>query len=484
MDSNSISSRDVNSVRQKLVNAERKYYTNLHMLQEKLAKLEAIQTLSEILITCTEPTDVLNSLVETTIKYMGVEKAVVIQPDGGGYKIVAIKGYSRKQVGELRQTMIPGKNSDIAEIALERTAKLFGRANGELSKLLLLSQMIICPLQSEGDDLLGFYIIGFSEKKKNLFRSFESSDVGYFSTICAQVSALLQSLSLRDALKRFVPFEFIDLLEKKSIQEIQTSDHVSVNMHVMFTDLRNFTLMAETIGPEAVYMLLNEYLAVMEPQITSSGGFISQYAGDAIMALFNAEADHAVESSIHMFMALAALNERRVNRGDEALQIGIGINSGRLLLGAVGSKKRLDTNVVGDAANLASRVEGMTKVYGAKVLISGNTYSQLIDPTKFNFRELDRVIVAGKTEPVLVYELLDVDSERLREQKHNSKQVFAEGLQCYRTGNFQAARLLFANCLVKSPLDEAAALYISRCEKLISRPPAGVWDGTTVLNAK
>jgi len=317
-----------------------------------------------------------------------------------------------------------------------------------------------------------------------LFRSFESSDVDFFSTIGTQVSALLQSLSLRDALKRFVPFEFLDLLEKKSIQEIQTSDHVSVNMHVMFTDLRNFTLMAETIGPEAVYMVLNEYLAVMEPQIAAAGGFISQYAGDAIMALFSAKADHAVESAIHMFRALKTLNEKRLDRGEEALQIGIGINSGRLLLGAVGSKKRLDTNVVGDAANLSSRVEGMTKVYGAKVLISGSTYSQLIDPSNFTFRELDRVIVAGKTEPVLVYELLDVDSETLREQKRESAQLFAEGLHCYRTGNFQGARLLFANCLVQAPLDEAAALYISRCAKLISRPPAGVWDGTTVLFAK
>lgn len=109
MDSNPINLRDANSVRQKLVNAERKYYTNLHMLQEKLAGLEAIQTLSENLIVCTEPTDVLNRLVETTIKYMGVEKVVVIQPDGGRYKVVAIKGYSRKQVNELRQTVISEK---------------------------------------------------------------------------------------------------------------------------------------------------------------------------------------------------------------------------------------------------------------------------------------------------------------------------------------------------------------------------------------
>jgi len=417
MESNAIGSRDLNLLRQKLVDAERKYYTNLHVLQEKLARLEAIQTLSEVLIACTDPADALNRLVEISIRNMAVEKAVVVQPIEDGYRIGALKGYSRRQISELRRIIISGDNGDIAEVIAERASKLSDSDSGELADALDLSQMILCPLKSEGGVFFGLYIIGFSEKKKNLFRPFDVTDVGFFDTVGAQVSAVLQSLNLREAFKRFVPFEFIDLLDKKSIQDIQTSDHISLNMHVMFTDLRNFTLMAETMGPEAVYALLNEYLAVMEPQITSVGGFISQYAGDAIMALFSDEADRAVQGAIHMFGALDSLNEKRVRRGEVSLRVGIGINSGRLLLGAIGSSKRLDTNVVGDAANLASRVESMTKVYGAKVLISGNTFSQLIDPPEFTLREIDRVIVAGKTEPVMVYELLDVDSETLREQK-------------------------------------------------------------------
>jgi hypothetical protein len=126
----------------------------------------------------------------------------------------------------------------------------------------------------------------------------------------------------------------------------------------------------------------------------------------------------------------------------------------------------------------------MTKVYGAKVLISGNTSAQLTDPTEFTLREIDRVIVAGKTESVVVYELLDVDSETLRAQKCDSAERFAQGLHCYRAGEFREARLLFADCLVRAPLDEAAALYIGRCAEFIARPPAGVWDGTTVLSGK
>ena len=484
MNSDGSGSLDVDRLRQQLVDAERKYYTNLHVLQEKLARLEAVQTLSNLLIACTDPVDALDKLVELSIKYMSVEKALVLLPVEDGYEIGALKGYSRKRTGELQQLVVSGNNSHIRKVLEEKTGELFDSIDSDLADALDLSQMILCPLGSEEGVFFGFYIIGFSETKKSLFRAFDPSDVAFFDTIGSQVSALLQNLSLRDSFKRFVPFEFLALLEKRSIQDVNTSDNVSLNMHVMFADLRGFTLMSESMGPETVFALLNEYLAVMEPQIASAGGFINQYQGDAIMALFSGEADGAIQGAILMWDALGTLNEEREKHRGASLRIGIGINSGRLLLGAIGSDKRLDSNVVGDAPNLASRVEGMTKVYGARVLVSGSTHGQLCRPADFTLRELDRVIVAGKTEPVVVYELLDVDAEELMEQKILSADRFAHGLRCYRAGEFRDARLLFADCLVEAPLDEAAALYIGRCLELIARPPAGVWDGTTVLSGK
>jgi class 3 adenylate cyclase len=484
MDSDAIGSLDVDGLRQKLVEAERKYYTSLHVLREKLARLEAVQALSKVLIACSDPADALNKLAELSIQYMGVEKAIVAQPVEQGYEIRALKGYSRRQITELQQIVISAENSHIRKVLEDKAPKLFDTVDAELADAFGLSQMILCPLRSEEGVFFGLYIIGFSEKKKNLFRPFDPSDVEFFDTIGSQVSALLQNLSLRDSFKRFVPFEFLALLEKQSIQDVNTSDHVSVDMHVMFTDLRDFTLMSESMGPEAVFALLNEYLAVMEPRIASVGGFINQYQGDAIMALFGGEADDAIQGAIRMWKALGTLNEQREKRGEASLRVGMGINSGRLLLGAIGSDERLDSNVVGDAANLASRVETMTKVYGSKVLVSGHTYALLTRPNEVTLRELDRVIVAGKTAPVVVYELLDVESEELREQKIQSARSFSQGLRCYRAGEFRDARLLFADCLVKAPLDEAAALYIGRCVELIARPPAGVWDGMTVLSGK
>ena len=484
MDSDTNDSLDVDGLRQKLVNAERKYYTNLHVLQEKLARLEAFQTLSKLLVACTDPVDALAQLAELSIRYMGVEKAIVIQPLESGYEITALKGYPRRQVGEIQRFLISDENRHIRRAVKEKTSILLDTVDGELAKTLGLSQAILCPLHSEEGVFFGLYIVGFSEKKKGLFRPFDLADVEFFDTIGVQVSALLQNLNLRDSFKRFVPFEFLALLGKTSIQDVNASDNVSLNMHVMFTDLRDFTQMSESMGAQAVFALLNEYLGVMEPQIATAGGFINQYQGDAIMALFSGESDRAVQGAIRMWEALGALNKERAQRGETSLRIGIGINSGELLLGAIGSTTRLDSNVVGDAPNLASRVEGMTKVYGARVLISGSTHAHLSRRSDFTLRELDRVIVAGKTEPVEVYELLDVDPEELREQKTRSAARFAQGLRCYRAGEFRDARLIFADCLVKAPLDEAAALYIGRCVELIARPPAGVWDGTTVLSGK
>ena len=400
MTSDAVEPLDSAGLHEKLVHAERKYYKSLRELQEKVARLEAVQTLSKLLVACTDPADAIGKLVELSIQYMGVEKAIVARPAKDGYEIGALKGYSRRQAGELQGLVIPAANSQVCEVLEEKTTKLFDIVDGELADALDLCQMILCPLQSEGGICFGLYIIGFSEKKKSLFRAFGPSDVAFFDTIGWEVSALLQNLSLRDSFKRFVPFEFLALLEKRSIQDVNTSDNVSLDMHVMFSDLRDFTLMSESMGPEAAFALLNEFLGVMEPQIASSGGFINQYQGDAIMALFSGEADGAAQGAIRMWDALNTLNEERAGRGETALRIGIGLNSGRLLLGAIGSDKRLDSNVVGDAANLASRVESMTKVYGVKVLISGSTHAALSRPADFTLRELDRVIVAGKTEPV------------------------------------------------------------------------------------
>lgn len=479
-----ISDIGTEDLRKKLVDAERKYYNNLRVLEEKLARLEALQILNRGLMSCTDSTMALGHLVDTSVLHMAVEKALVVQPTDGGYAISAMGGYSRSRSQALMHSMLPIDGDGFCVSTENTGSSLFDSAHGVAAEFLDLCQMVVCPLKPDDGNLLGFYIAGFSRKKIELFRQFESIDLAFFDMVAAQVSSAVQNLQIKEEFRKFVPFEFLELLHGTSKQTVQARDHVALDMHVMFADLRKFTTLSEAMGAEAVFTLLNEYLSEVEPVIAGEGGFINQYQGDAIIALFSGGADKAIHAAIKMYSVLDRLNMNRKLRDEVPLQMGIGINSGRLLLGAIGSDKRLDSNVVGDAANLASRVESMTKIYGAKILISGHTLAEIEDPSVFFLRELDRVIVAGKTEAIYLYEVLDADDSELKQQKKANSCLFTQGLECYRKGDFRDARLIFAECLVSAPLDEAAALYIGRCAELIGQAPAGHWDGTTVLLRK
>ncbi len=162
----------------------------------------------------------------------------------------------------------------------------------------------------------------------------------------------------------------------------------------------------------------------------------------------------------------------------------MGINSGELMLGAIGGADRMDSNVVGDSANLASRTEGLTKLYGSICILTDHTVGRLAESGAFALRELDRVIVRGRAEPVAVYELLDVEPAERREAKLASLDQFAQGLSLYRQGEFATAIGVFAHCVNACAEDEAAKLYVQRCAELVQSAPGPEWRGVTILDAK
>jgi hypothetical protein len=141
------------------------------------------------------------------------------------------------------------------------------------------------------------------------------------------------------------------------------------------------------------------------------------------------------------------------------------------MLGAIGGGERLDSNVVGDTANLASRIEGLTKVYGVTVLFTEFTFERLLEPAAFEQRELDRVTVKGRAAPVTIYELLDGEPEAAKAQKLDSLDDFSKGLELYRAGEFDAARRVFEDCVASAPDDKTALLYVSRCTEYAATPP-------------
>ena len=361
-----------------------------------------------------------------------------------------------------------------------------------------LRDAIAAPLSNKDGALCGMLVGGRTVARGELYDAVSPEQRSSFEVLASQAEALFRNFALAAEIRehnrrlqaltrsysRFVPFEFLDLLGRTSIEAVLPADYIRLDMTIMFADLRDFTATSKSLGAERAFALLNEYLQAMEPEISACHGFINQYLGDGFVALFHRGADGAVAAAIGMGRALADLNAKRIARGEPAHRIGIGINSGELMLGAIGGDQRLDGNVVGDAVNLASRVEGLTKLYGATCLVTEATVARLSEPARFSLRELDRVVVVGRTAPVVIYELLDLDPADRRAAKLAAAVDFQSGMASYRGGDFAAASASFIRCREACADDRAAMLYVQRCTEVAQVTPAGGWHGITVLDRK
>jgi PAS domain S-box-containing protein len=274
-----------------------------------------------------------------------------------------------------------------------------------------------------------------------------------------------QLYQLNQANERFVPRQFLQLLNKESIIDVQLGDQVQLFMSILFADIRNFTALSEKMTPEENFKFINSYLGHMEPAILENNGFIDKYIGDGIMALFSGSADDAVKAGIDMLHRLTEYNTSRTTPERLPIKIGIGINTGCLMLGTVGGPNRMDSTVISDAVNLASRLEELTKYYGVSLLISHHTFIYLNHPVEFAFRVIERLKVKGKSEVVAVFEIFDADPPEIREGKLITKSVFEEALFLYNAHSFKRAAQLFQECLDIIPNDKVAQIYLERCKQ-------------------
>jgi class 3 adenylate cyclase/FixJ family two-component response regulator len=270
--------------------------------------------------------------------------------------------------------------------------------------------------------------------------------------------------ALNESFLRFVPRQFLQLLEKKSFLDIQLGEQIQQEISVLFSDIRDFTSLSEKMTPEDNFKFINGYLSRMEPAIIESYGFIDKYIGDAIMALFNGEPDRAVTAGITMLQNLTEYNISRLRSDREPIRIGIGINTGTIILGTVGGQSRIDGTVIGDAVNLASRLEGLTKEYRVPMLISDRTFRSLTNPENYCIRSIDRVRVKGKSQQVGVYEVFDADPPQLRDKKLASHNNFERAIAAYHASDREEAVQLFQQCLQVNPEDTVAKLYLQRCQ--------------------
>ena len=201
----------------------------------------------------------------------------------------------------------------------------------------------------------------------------------------------------------------------------------------------------------------------MEPIILKHHGFIDKYIGDAIMALFPTTVDDAVRGSISMLQTLNQYNNLLQRAGYPAIKIGIGLNTGPLILGTVGGQNRMDGTVISDAVNTAARIENLTKLYGSPLLITAQSYIQLKNIMEYHIRVIDNVKVKGKTNTVIVYEVFDADPPATIELKLQTLRDFEQGFMCYHNGQLDKAQYFFEKVNEVNPKDQATQVYLERC---------------------
>jgi CheY-like chemotaxis protein len=290
--------------------------------------------------------------------------------------------------------------------------------------------------------------------------------------------------SLNRVYERFVPREFIDLLKKESILEINLGDQVSRKMTVMFADIRGWTSLLEKMTPAEAFSFINAYLKRVTPVIKDCNGFIDQFYGDGVMALFPGTPDDAVKAAVEMLVTVAEYNREREKDGFEPIGIGIGLHLADLMLGIIGSEDRMQGAVVADAVNLAARIEGLNKIYGSYVSLSDETLFAMKEPDGYGHRFMDKVRVKGREDSVTVYEVFEGAPEGIAELKEQTKVDFEMGLQLYYGKRFSEASVHFNHVLERNPADLAARIYLKRCADYMVNGVPSDWTGVETLAEK
>ena len=260
----------------------------------------------------------------------------------------------------------------------------------------------------------------------------------------------------------------------------------SRELTVLFSDIRNFSTIAEGLSPEALVRVLNDYLTIMTQVVFRHHGLLDKYIGDGIMAVYGApldDSDHACRacrSALEMMEELKALQSRWASQGLPFLNIGIGINTAIMVVGNMGSELRFDYTVMGDGVNLASRLEGANKEYGTNIIVSESTWEQVQD--RIATREVDVVRVKGKAQPTRIFEVLGIPP--LPPERAAMIQQFEAGLRAYRAQRWEDAIGRFAQVLEAMPGDQPSRLYVQRCKSFMTRPPPLDWDGAYTMQTK
>jgi adenylate cyclase len=313
---------------------------------------------------------------------------------------------------------------------------------------------------------------------------------GLFSLGFEYALERLEKLRTRRTLERYVSKNLVKEILENPDSYYSTLRGVRVPVTMLFSDLVGFTTLSEKADPEALVAQLNEYLTRMTSVVFSNGGTLDKFIGDAIMAVWGnvrsfgvaQDAKNCARAALAMRWELRQLNEKWRDEGRMGLGMGIGINQGEVIVGNIGSQERMDPTVIGDSVNLASRLEGLTRIYGVDILV-GATAAELVRD-EFHLRSVARVQVKGKTKPVDAFTFIGARNEDVDLQLLKWIEVYEEALEKFRARDFTQAKILFSRFLEFYPDDLLGQMYLTRSLEYERQPPDEAWDAVEVLTKK
>jgi len=336
----------------------------------------------------------------------------------------------------------------------------------------------------------------------NMQMQYAASDLKFLTTLALQSSsaiesALLYEKNIREAREReealrrvyeitakFVPYEFIGSLGHNVITDVKLGDQVEKIVTVLFTDIRDYTSLSEQMTPEENFQFVNSYNERMGPIIRKHNGFINQYLGDAIMALFPESAENTLAAAIEMQQNISEFNATRKNKNLPPIKMGIGMHTGPLIMGITGDKDRLDATTISDAVNTASRIESLTKYYKVRILLSEITLQQIQHPEKFHLRYLGKVQVKGKQSSIGIYECFRSDSTDQVNKKEKTLSTFNEGMNHYLNKSFANAIKSFESVTDINPQDLTTQFFLDNSIQFLQKGVPENWSGVVEMMNK
>jgi class 3 adenylate cyclase len=331
---------------------------------------------------------------------------------------------------------------------------------------------------------------------------FSASNLKLLVTLALQSSAAIESamlyeknirevkereeaiLRIHEVTKKFVPNEFIRSLGKETLSDVKLGDQVEKIVTVLFTDIRDFTTLSEKMTPEENFQFVSSFNARLGPIIRSNNGFINQYLGDSIMAIFPESPADALKAAVSMQRAVKELNIERIADGLQEIEAGIGMHTGSLIMGITGDEFRLDAATISDTVNTASRIESLTKYYKSPLLLSDATLELLNGDHQFNFRHLGAVRLKGKHKLLNIIECINGFENAQVNKKTETLSLFQEALHAYHEQQFETAINLFQKLLINDPDDLTVSLFLDNSKRYLREGVPQNWTGALEMMSK